>query len=90
MKFDYNKDLREYNIITKQIQNEENNLEEIDRKIAKIKFKQNIRLSMINTDFINHFNEYMSNLKNEIVDSFLEFLNLNNTPYIIIKVIIII
>ena len=86
MKFEYNKDLREYNNLTKQLLKEEAYLEEIYNKIAKIKYKQNMRLSMINSDFINHFNEYMSNLRNEIVDSFLDFLGLNNSPYIMIKV----
>jgi hypothetical protein len=86
LKFDYNKDLKEYNYTTKQIQREENNLEDIKKQIAKIHYKQNMRLCSINVEFINHFNQFTKNIRNDIVESFLEFLGLSKTPYSIVIV----
>ena len=45
-----------------------------------------MRLCNINSDFINHFNQYIKNLGNEINDTLLEFLGLNRTNYNIVMV----
>jgi hypothetical protein len=73
--------------LTKRIQVEELKLEEIDKKISRMRFKQTTHLAMINSDFISHFNDLAISVNSEIIKYFLEFMGFTNTPYSIIKVL---
>jgi hypothetical protein len=86
-KSDYNREIKEYNTITKTILNEEKSLEDIEKKISNIRYKQKMTLNVINVDFVKHFNDYANRINPEIVESIVEFFGFVATPYNLIKVI---
>jgi hypothetical protein len=87
LKNEYNRDIRQYNSITKQIQIEEAKLEEVDKQIASVRYKQTTHISMINSDFVTHFNELAISVNSDVIRYFIEFMGFTKTPYGIIKVI---
>lgn len=85
-KVEYNKEIKEYTNITKKILNEEKLLEEIEKIITKINYKQNIRLTVVNSEFVKHFNEYSYASHPEIIEAFMDFLGFEVTPHALLKV----
>jgi hypothetical protein len=90
LKLDYNKEIREYNNLTKKIQNEELKLEECDKKIASLKYKQITQLSMITPDFISHFNDLAVSVNSDVLITIIDFFGFTRTPYSIIKVLVLV
>ena len=85
-KGEYNKDIKEYHNLIKLILAEEQKLEEFERSINKIRYKQKMTVLGINEDFVKHFNDYTSRLQPEIIEGLIEFFGYSLTPYGIFKV----
>ena len=86
-KGDYNREIKEYNNITKIILNEEKLLEDTENKSNKIKYKQKITFTKINSDFVKHFNDFADRICKEILDPLMDFFGYSITHSSLLKVL---
>ncbi len=85
-KIDYNSEIKEYNSLIKVILNEESKIEDIEKTINKLRYKQKMILSIITDDLVKHFNDFASRVPTEVIDNLMEFFGYNQTPYSLLKV----
>ena len=83
---EYNKDIKEYHNITKTILNEESKLDELEKKLNKIKLNQRKTFLLINDEFVKHFNEFSSRVDAKVIENLKEFFGLIISPYNILSV----
>jgi len=86
LKKEYNKEIREYNSLVKNISNQENFLDESENKINKLKKMQAITINCIDKDLVRHFNEFLNRLQPEIIEVVMEFFGFSQTPRVLLKV----
>lgn len=67
---------------------EEKKLEEIEKKISKIKYKQKVALTTLNDDFMKNFNDFIMRIQPEVIETLMEFFGFRITPYTLLKRII--
>ena len=85
-KIEYNSEIKEYNSLNKSILSEESKMEEIEKGISKLRYKQIMTLSMITDDFVKHFNDFVGRVPSEVIENLMEFFGYNQTPYYLLKV----
>jgi hypothetical protein len=85
-KVEYNSEIKEYNSLIKSILSEETKVEDIEKTINKLRYKQKMTISMITDDFVKHFNDFTSHVPLEVIESLMEFFGYIQTPYYLLKV----
>jgi hypothetical protein len=68
------------------ILNEEVKVEELEKSLNKLRYKQKMTISMINNEFVKHFNDFASRMPSEVIETLMEFFGYNQTPYNMLKV----
>lgn len=85
-KLNYNKEIKEYQILTKTILSEEQKVEDVEKFLNKTRYKQKMMTMNINSDFVKHFKDFASRMDPEIMDGLIEFFGYFLTPFGLIKV----